>query len=155
MGWYVAFIIANVAAGVIIYLAISLSNARSNNNRNVAASAPRPRTVQAAPVNIRPDSTTNMRRFETGSMVYFANDRFGTADKEYRFNYKQIGGSWRAYILRIPNIRGRSGSIPHILHDENGNYICWSGVVNNLKDMQNISRAWADRAQNYMVTGNW
>jgi hypothetical protein len=88
-------------------------------------------------------------------MIYFANDRHGLADKEYRFNYKRVGGTWRAYILKIPNIRGRNESVPHTLHDNTGAYICWSGAVNSLRDMQNISRAWADRAQNYLATGSW
>lgn len=41
---------------------------------------------------------------ETGPMVYYANDNHGRRDKEYRFNYKKVNGSWRAYILRMPSL---------------------------------------------------
>lgn len=94
-------------------------------------------------------------RQETGPMVYFANDRHGRTDREYQFNYKRVGNSWRAYILRIPNLEGRGSGAPHQLHDGDGMYICWDKPVNNLKDMQNISRAWADNVQDYLVTGRW
>jgi hypothetical protein len=93
---------------------------------------------------------------ETGSMVYFANDKHGQADKEYRFNYKKINGGWRAYILKMPDLQSRDAkSIPtHRLWDENHNpYICWKGKVTSLKDMQNISRVWADSIQQYIATG--
>lgn len=30
---------------------------------------------------------------ETGPMVYYANDRHGGKDREYRFNYKKVNGS--------------------------------------------------------------
>ncbi len=94
---------------------------------------------------------------ETGPMVYFANDRHGRADKEYRFNYKKVGSGWRAYILRMPSLCGRSdgsGTI-HRLHDDVGYYICWDSQVNTLKDMQTISRRWADSIQEYISTGRF
>lgn len=94
---------------------------------------------------------------ETGPMVYFANDRHGRPDKEYRFNYKKVGSGWRAYILRMPNLRGRSdgsGTI-HRLYDYDGYYICWDSQVNTLKDMQIISRRWADNIQEYISTGRF
>lgn len=94
---------------------------------------------------------------ETGPMVYFANDRHGRPDKEYRFNYKKVGGSWRAYILRMPSLEGHSsgsGTI-HRLHDSDGYYICWDSPVNTLKGMQNVSRRWADCIQEYISTGRF
>ena len=103
-------------------------------------------------VPARRDSIT-----ETGPMVYFANDRHGSNDKEYRFNYKKVGNGWRAYILRMPSLGGRSdesGTI-HRLHDSGGYYICWDRPVNTLKDMQTISRRWADSIQEYISTGRF
>lgn len=94
---------------------------------------------------------------ETGPMIYFANDRHGRSNKEYRFNYKKVGSGWRAYILRMPSLGGRSdgsGTI-HRLHDNDGYYICWDSQVNTLKDMQTISRIWADRIQEYISTGRF
>ena len=94
---------------------------------------------------------------ETGPMIYFANDRHGRSDKEYRFNYKKVGGGWRAYILRTPNLgtRNSSSGIIHRLHDDAGYYICWDRQVNSLKDMQTISRRWADSIQEYLSTGRF
>lgn len=94
---------------------------------------------------------------ETGPMIYFANDGHGRSDKEYRFNYKNVSGGWRAYILRMPNLGTRSSdsAIIHRLHDNDGYYICWDRQVNSLKDMQTISRRWADSIQEYLSTGRF
>ncbi len=95
------------------------------------------------------------QRNETGPMVYYANDRHGRQDREYRFNYVKVDGAWRAYILRMPDLGQRDpGSIPtHRLWDNGRPYICWNSRVVNLKDMQNISRVWADSVQEYIATG--
>ena len=94
---------------------------------------------------------------ETGPMVYFANDRHGRSDKEYRFNFKKVNGGWRAYILRTPSFGNNStgSGVIHRLHDNSGYYICWDRPVNTLKDMQIISRRWADSIQEYMSTGRF
>lgn len=94
---------------------------------------------------------------ETGPMIYFANERYGRNDKEYRFNYKKVGGTWRAYILRMPSLGGRDtgSAVIHRLQDNGGYYICWDREVNTLKDMQNISRHWADSIQEYIHTGRF
>lgn len=92
---------------------------------------------------------------ETGPMVYFANDRHGSRDKEFQFNYKKVNGEWRAYILRMPGLGGRdSGAAATHRHFDGGRpYICWDTPVRNLKDMQNISKVWADNILEYIVTG--
>lgn len=132
-GWIAVIIVVAIAAVCIIYH--KCSNTPDDNH---------PRATQT------PEKT------ETGCMIYFANDRHGQADKEYRFNYKKINGAWRAYILKMPDLQGRdANSIPtHRLWDENHMpYICWRGTVTSLKDMQNISRVWADSIQEYIATG--
>ena len=92
---------------------------------------------------------------ETGPMIYYANDNHGRRDKEYRFNYKKVNGSWRAYILRMPNLGNRStdGHATHRLWDGSKPYVCWDSPVNSLSDMQTISRVWADNIQEYIATG--
>ena len=94
---------------------------------------------------------------ETGPMIYFANERHGRGDKEYRFNFKKAGNGWRAYILRTPSLRGRSDDsrVIHRLHDSDGYYICWDRQVDTLNDMQIISRRWADSIQEYISTGRF
>lgn len=92
---------------------------------------------------------------ETGPMVYYANNKHGLRDKEYRFNYKKVDGSWRAYILRMPSLRGRSedGHTTHRFWDGTKPYVCWDRPVKTLSDMQTISRVWADNIQEYIATG--
>lgn len=88
-------------------------------------------------------------------MIYYANGNLGRRDKEYRFNYKKVNGSWRAYILRMPNLGNRStdGHATHRLWDGSKPYVCWDSPVNSLSDMQTISRVWADNIQEYIATG--
>ena len=92
---------------------------------------------------------------ETGPMIYFANDRHGRRDKEYQFNYKKVGDSWRAYILKMPSLGSRdsSGAVTHRHFDNGQPYVCWDRTVTSLKDMQTISRVWANNIQEYIATG--
>ncbi len=152
IGWIIAAIIAVVA--VAYFLQVRKTNKELEEReariqqRTQTTRAPRPvQSPRVAPIT---------ERIETGSMIYYANDRHGGTDKEYRFNYKKINGAYRAYILKMPDLRGRDGrSIPtHRLWDENNNpYICWNQEVTSLKDMQTISRVWADSIQEYIATG--
>lgn len=142
-GWIVAGVVM-VIAGIVIYYS----------RKNETPVRPVETTQRTTPQQTRvvPLSHKN----ETGPMVYFANDKHGGKDREYRFNYKKVNGSWRAYILRMPSLGNRDArSIPtHRLWDDNNNaYICWDKTVNSLKDMQNISRVWADCIQEYIATG--
>ena len=92
---------------------------------------------------------------ETGPMVYFANDNHHQKDNEYRFNYKKVSGSWRAYIVKMPSLgtRDKSGLVTHRKYDNGNPYVCWDQPINTLKDMQTISRVWADNIQEYIATG--
>jgi hypothetical protein len=98
---------------------------------------------------------TSRSATETGPMVYYANDTHGRRDKEYRFNYKKVNGSWRAYILRMPSLGNRStdGHATHRLWDGTKPYVCWDSPVHSLSDIQTISRVWADNIQEYIATG--
>ena len=139
----VMLIIGVVGVIKIITLAARNQNTHTNTTNNQAI---RPLNPAAAP-----RTGTN----ETGLMVYYANDHHGRRDKEYQFNYKKVGGSWRAYILRMPSlgIRDSSGAVTHRLYDNGRPYVCWDRSVNSLKDMQTISRVWADNIQEYIATG--
>jgi hypothetical protein len=98
----------------------------------------------------------------TAPGVYYADNPHGRKDCAYRFDYKYVYDTqlntktWRAYILRMPSLCGRSGD-GHSVHrwsDANGNYwVCWDSPVNSLKDMQAISRFWANNVQEYIATG--
>lgn len=141
------------------------SNQPANNSRQrpaAAAYTPHTEPVHTPPerehATGRPLVPANLNNItETGPMVYFANDRHGRSDKEYRFNYKKVNGGWRAYILRMPSLGNRNSgsSTIHRLQDGNQYYICWDRQVNTLKDMQTISRRWADSIQEYLSTGKF
>lgn len=142
-GWIVAGVVM-VIAGIVIYYS----------RKNETPVRPVETTQRTTPQQTR--VVLLSQKNETGPMVYFANDKHGGKDREYRFNYKKVNGSWRAYILRMPSLGNRDArSIPtHRLWDDNNNaYICWDKTVNSLKDMQNISRVWADCIQEYIATG--
>lgn len=144
-GWIVAFFVAVIAVGHFLYQ----KKVNATNHAQAAQTIAQPATRPAA------RQVPLAQRSETGPMVYYANDRHGRQDREYRFNYKKIDGAWRAYILRMPDLGQRDpGSIPtHRLWDNGRPYICWNSRVTSLKDMQNISRVWADSVQEYIATG--
>lgn len=144
MVWVVLLVIGITAVIKVITLVRKERSSGSNQaNGN--------QTVLAAGVN----QSNRISALETGPMVYYANDRHGRRDKEYQFNYKKIGGSWRAYILRMPSLGSRdsSGAVTHRLYDNGQPYVCWDSTVTSLKDMQTISRVWADSIQEYIATG--
>ena len=108
-------------------------------------------------------SRSNAR--ETGPMVYFAKDGHEQTDKidheqidnEYQFNYKVVGGSWQAYILKTPSFGQRDSSymMTYRFYDQANAAACisWDKPVASLKVMQAISRVWADGMQRYITTG--
>ena len=49
--------------------------------------------------------------------------------------------------------RDASGATTHRLYDNGNAYVCWDRPVSSLKDMQTISKAWADNMQEYIATG--
>ncbi len=119
--------------------------------------------VQAVPTyapssnNPVPVSISNADITQTGPMIYFANDRHGHNDREYRFDFRKVNNGWRAYILRTPDFGNRNmgSAVIHRLQDSSGYYICWDRQVNTLKDMQIIARRWADSIQEYIATGRF
>lgn len=65
-----------ISASVAIAWCICFSNSNTSNGNQTPATS----------VNRRPAP----ERTETGPIVYFANDRHGRSDREYRFNYKKL-----------------------------------------------------------------
>ena len=118
-------------------------------------------TAQTPPVTQNRKNTAQQSK-ETGMMVYYANDNHGRRDREYRFNYKREYDPrygkycWRAYIIRMPSLCGRSADLhkTHRFRNEHGeHWVCWDRAVDSLRDMQIISRKWADSIQEYIATG--
>lgn len=101
------------------------------------------------------------RKYEQyiNSVIYYANNPHQLKQNEFRFRYVKKADTWRAYILLMPSLRGRDSDL-HKTHRirgvEGGNsvyWVCWDRNVNTLKDMQNISKAWADSLMEYIATG--
>lgn len=126
---------------------------------------PRPSPRQTPPARMRLQAQRTRRQAPPPSpasagrgddfVVYFANDPHHRADREYRFQYTESRGTWRAYILRMPSLEGRdpSGTVTHRLFADGRPYVCWDREVRSLGDMQAISKLWADSIQEYIATG--
>ena len=135
----------------------SRSRRSSSGPAPAPAPAPRPAPAPAPRPAVPASSPMAHATEETGPMIYYANVPRGrrASDKEFRFNYRKVGGSWRAYIVRMPSLGGRSDGLAAThRHIDNGHYyICWDTPVSTLQDMQNISRAWGDGILKYILTG--
>ena len=105
----------------------------------------------------RPVSRVISRQLtETGPMLYYANDTNGLSDKEFIFDYRKMSdGSWRAYIIKMPSLRGRASDLhsTHRLSDGGNYYVCWDTRLFSLKECQTVSRRWADCIVKYIATG--
>jgi len=131
--------------------------ASNRSSRNVPPRAPNNVENGGNPPPVRAQVTPNRPAdiTETGEMIYFANGG-NQRENEYRFNFKKVNGSWRAYILKTPSFgrRDQSGAVTHRLYDErNAPYVCWDSPIYALKDMQSVARVWADSIQEYIATG--
>lgn len=154
---------SGIIANVRVRLTDRINRILSHRNLNRSIDYQQSPVQMAAPHVNRPASNRPLvpavqdNITETGPMIYFANDRHGRRDREYRFNYKKVGNGWRAYIIRTPNLghRNTSSGVIHRLNDSNGYYICWDRQVETLKDIQIISRRWADSIQEYISTGRF
>lgn len=149
------FFLLAIVGILLVYKYLAGSNRGRNRDRNRDVGRVISQESGANNRRLVPASRDNIT--ETGLMIYYANDRHNQDDKEYRFNYKKVGSGWRAYIVRMPSLGARSydSTRIHRLHDSNGYYICWNRQVNTLKDMQTISRRWADSIQEYKATGRF
>lgn len=75
--------------------------------------------------------------------------------RRYRFDYRRVDGSWRAYILRQPDYNGQSELLCHTHRflDENGYYVCWSEPIRSRRACRAIAQEWARRTDDYISTG--
>lgn len=99
----------------------------------------------------------NKKDIEIGPVIYYGNTNHNAKDVEFRFKYVMKNGSWRAYILRHPSFNGRDESltITHRYRDPENNllYVCWDTPLYQIKDIQSVSKAWADNILEYIATG--
>ncbi len=92
---------------------------------------------------------------EYGPVNYYANTRHRQKDNWFQFRFQKVGGVWRIYILRMPSLGGRSGSLHRTHRHTDGvrHWICYDPEPRTLKDAQAVTRAWADRELEYIATG--
>ena len=93
-------------------------------------------------------ASSSSRRSETPLRMLTYRSRDGSAF--FRFRLSSQAGDMRVYILAFPN--PRTGSC-HVLHDHNGPYICWSGVIRSVAGAKAVAATWAEATLVYQRTG--
>lgn len=145
IGWILLIILAAGVSRIVYLRCTARRSGAERSSRSASASAPR-----------------RDPHGETGPMIYYANDNHGREDREYKFKYKWVydaqlsAYTWRAYILRMPDLCGRpsDGHSTHRWNDGAGNHwICWDSPLTSLSEIQSVSRVWADSLQEYIATG--
>ncbi len=68
----------------------------------------------------------------------------------FRFSFRPWGSDVRIHILEFPN--PSTGSC-HVLHDNNGPYICWSQAIPSMAAAKRVAAMWAEATLLYQRTG--
>lgn len=68
----------------------------------------------------------------------------------FRFRFTLRGNDVRIYILEFPN--PSTGSC-HVLHDNNGPYVCWSQAIPSMAAAKRVAAMWAEATLVYQRTG--
>lgn len=78
----------------------------------------------------------------------------GLADYGFAFS-RMSAGFYRVYIVSQPSYGFRDTSVhaTHRLTDGDRRYICWTGVLRTEEQARAVAAAWADRTQEYIVSG--
>ena len=91
--------------------------------------------------------SNSSERFE-----YLAQTLYIHKDHTYRFLIKKINGSYRCYIIRVPQFQGRKAKRYIQGYDtdskNDAKYIIWNGEkLTSIDSAKNICRAWANANQ--------
>lgn len=140
-----------------VFRSIRRRNRHRNERRENSASANVRRNNVSAVVGSERQTVQRVTQPNIiGPMVYYATNAYGLNDSEYRFKYVKVGNAWRAYIKKMPDLRGRdsNGHTTHRYWDDNNQpYVCWDTPIMKLSEMQAVSKLWADNIQKYIATG--
>jgi hypothetical protein len=76
-------------------------------------------------------------------------------EERYKFDYRKVGGGWRAYIQDQPSYRGRRSDLEttHRHYDEHGYYVCWSKPITSRSKCEAIAKKWARLTNQYIESG--
>jgi hypothetical protein len=74
----------------------------------------------------------------------------------FRFEYRQVGSVWRAYIISSPSYGSRSTGA-HDTHRLNDGryYVCWTPEPTRLDQVTEVSKLWAKATANYIDGGSF
>lgn len=91
----------------------------------------------------------------TGSGSSSSSGSGSPANGPYRFDYRNVGGEWRAYIRSQPPYDGRSTDLysTHRLEDSLGYYVCWTEPIRSRAECEAVARKWARGTDRYIETG--
>lgn len=165
MNEYTMIIVLVIAVVGIVKIIISANEKRQRENyRNRARSSTHMTTTSVSHTLENNNSARHSQNLmnvnqhdSVGPVIYYGNTNHNARDVEFRFKYVFKNGSWRAYILRHPSFNGRDEAltVTHRYRDHENNmyYVCWDSPVVQLKDMQNVSKFWADSILEYIATG--
>lgn len=113
----------------LVGLLAALAAASNNNSRNAVVS-----DLQ------RPSASSSQ------TVTYRSRD----GSEYFRFRFSQLRSGIRIHILDFPN--PATGSC-HVLHDQGGAYICWSGVIRTIEAAKAVAVMWAEATLVYQRTG--
>lgn len=148
--------IVSIAKGIADKKRRDSLNYRSQNS-NMSQSDIQNQVVSRVERQMSNNSSHNSQNTAFGPVIYYGNSNHNATDVEFRFKYVYKNGSWRAYIIRHPSFNGRDEAlaVTHRYRDTDNNmyYVCWDTPIIQIKDIQNVSRFWADNILEYIATG--
>lgn len=154
---FLVVVIVGACVIKLVYLNCKERKAQQQRNRNNNNSSNINSNRNSVSRSIIQESTPVARaNISNNCVYYFANGRGSLEDRTFCFSYEKVGESWRAYIVKMPSLRSRDSSfaLTHRLRADDGRtYVCWDSPIHNLKDMQNVSKMWADCICEYIKTG--
>ena len=87
------------------------------------------------------------------------NTKYRTSDglADYVFDFAQIAGGWRGYIVSQPDYGTRQTSMAatHRLFASGRHYICWDRPLQTLDNAKGVAALWADATQEYIRSGRF
>jgi len=76
----------------------------------------------------------------------------------FEFKYEKHGSVWRAFIVRSPSYGSRSsgaGDTHRLTHGDGRRYVCWTPEPQQLDQIKEVSKQWADATARYIDTGTF
>lgn len=138
---------------IAVWLFVKTSSLSNENQLGRPQSRRRPYSASSAG-SARPQSPA-LDRPRSGLFMATSFYRLKDGSGDYQFRFEEASkGSFQIYILHTP--RGKNGpdaGSPHVLHDEDASYICWSVPIEDYDDAKKIAAMWAEATETWHKTG--